>query len=256
MQKLSSRVRLWIRGSSRHGRRPTGLDWYCRSLGGRPKDLVIVEAEPSLVPDRIWLEDLSENLCHGSPVRAVGRSLFNGFLSATSLQLAPKRAPRHMVAKSRGQMEDLDRHSLTLRRIRTSFHLAITLAISGTISFGRLVGGAEPVVAPKPDSLSRRLEAVLATPGFRYGHWGILVVDRKSGQTIFERNADSLFAPASVTKLYSAAAALVEFGPNYRFKTPLLRRGEIDDKGKLNGDVILVAQGDMAMGAAPVPKER
>ena len=40
---------------------------------GRPKDLVIVEAEPSLVPDRFWLEDLSENLCHGSPVLAVGR---------------------------------------------------------------------------------------------------------------------------------------------------------------------------------------
>ena len=37
----------------------------CDSLGlagaprGRPKDLVIVEAEPSLVPDRFWLEDLS-----------------------------------------------------------------------------------------------------------------------------------------------------------------------------------------------------
>ena len=41
---------------------------------GRPKDLVIVEAEPSLVPDRCWLEDLSENLCHGSPVTAVGRA--------------------------------------------------------------------------------------------------------------------------------------------------------------------------------------
>jgi hypothetical protein len=54
---------------------------------GRPKDLVIVEAEPSLVPDRCWLEDLSENLCHGSPVLAVGRTSFNGFVAATSLQL-------------------------------------------------------------------------------------------------------------------------------------------------------------------------
>lgn len=54
----------------------------------RPKDLIIVEAEPSLVPDRSWLEDLSENLCHGSPVRAVGRASFNGFFAATSLQLA------------------------------------------------------------------------------------------------------------------------------------------------------------------------
>jgi hypothetical protein len=55
---------------------------------GRPKDLVIVEAEPSLVPDRYWLEDLSENLCHGSPVLAVGRQCFNGFVAATRLQLA------------------------------------------------------------------------------------------------------------------------------------------------------------------------
>jgi hypothetical protein len=50
--------------------------------------LVIVEAEPSLVPDRFWLEDLSENLCHGSPVLAVGRPSFNGFVAATRLQLA------------------------------------------------------------------------------------------------------------------------------------------------------------------------
>ena len=55
---------------------------------GRPKDLVIVEAEPSLVPDRYWLEDLSENLCHGSPVLAIGRPSFNGFVAATRLQLA------------------------------------------------------------------------------------------------------------------------------------------------------------------------
>ncbi len=54
---------------------------------GRPKDLVIVEAEPSLLPDRVWLEDLSENLCHGSPVLAVGVRAFNGFLAATRLQL-------------------------------------------------------------------------------------------------------------------------------------------------------------------------
>lgn len=55
---------------------------------GRPKDLVIVEAEASLIPDRYWLEDLSENLCHGSPVLAVGRRLVSGFVSASRLQFA------------------------------------------------------------------------------------------------------------------------------------------------------------------------
>ncbi len=66
---------------------------------GRPKDLVIVEAEPSLVPDRFWLEDLSENLCHGSPVQAVGRRLFNGFVSATRLQLCAEPGPRPMFSR-------------------------------------------------------------------------------------------------------------------------------------------------------------
>lgn len=54
---------------------------------GRPRDLVIVEAEASLVPDVGWLEDLSENTCHGSPVKAFGRMMLNGFISATRLQL-------------------------------------------------------------------------------------------------------------------------------------------------------------------------
>jgi hypothetical protein len=54
---------------------------------GRPRDLVIVEAQASLVPDRGWLEDLGENLCHGSPVLAVGRRMLNGFMAASCLQL-------------------------------------------------------------------------------------------------------------------------------------------------------------------------
>lgn len=55
---------------------------------GRPQDLMIVEAEASLVPDRTWLQDLGENLCHGSPVAAVGRLTMRGFISASQLRLA------------------------------------------------------------------------------------------------------------------------------------------------------------------------
>ncbi len=55
---------------------------------GRPKDLMIVEAAASLVPDVGWLEDLGENLCHGSPVSAVGRMTLSGMIAATQLRLA------------------------------------------------------------------------------------------------------------------------------------------------------------------------
>jgi hypothetical protein len=54
---------------------------------GRPGDLMIVEAAASLVPDRGWLQDLGENMCHGSPVAAVGRLLWNGLLDATEIRL-------------------------------------------------------------------------------------------------------------------------------------------------------------------------
>src|SRR5262245_8020880 len=110
---------------------------------------------------------------------------------------------------------------------------------------GAPLRGGEPPSATGPEALARRVEAVLAAPGYRDGHWGILVVDGKTGQTVFERHADQLFAPASVTKLFSTTAALVELGPDYRFRTPLVRRGEVDLKGTLHGDVILVAQGDL-----------
>ena len=49
---------------------------------------MIVEAEASLIPDRGWLQDLGENLCHGSPIAAVGRLTLGGFFSATQIRLA------------------------------------------------------------------------------------------------------------------------------------------------------------------------
>lgn len=54
---------------------------------GRPKDLMIVEAEASLVTDDGWLEDLGSNLCHGSPVAAVCRPTLAGLFRASKLKL-------------------------------------------------------------------------------------------------------------------------------------------------------------------------
>lgn len=54
---------------------------------GRPADLMIVEASADLVPDTDWLEDLGSNLCHGSPVAAVGRLNRRGWFSASQILL-------------------------------------------------------------------------------------------------------------------------------------------------------------------------
>ncbi len=54
---------------------------------GRSRDLWIIEASVTLLPDAGWLEDLRSNLCHGSPVEAVGRRRRDGLVSATRLDL-------------------------------------------------------------------------------------------------------------------------------------------------------------------------
>jgi D-alanyl-D-alanine carboxypeptidase/D-alanyl-D-alanine-endopeptidase (penicillin-binding protein 4) len=96
--------------------------------------------------------------------------------------------------------------------------------------------------------LSSEIEAVINAPRYKHSHWGILVVDAESGETLYEQDADKLFAPASVTKLFSVAAALDALGSDFRFETPVYRRGEVDASGVLQGDLILVASGDLSLG--------
>ena len=153
-------------------------------------------------------------------------------------------------------MENQDRNADRVRGTRLGVCLTLIVAVGWGYLPGDALLGQEAPPASGNEALSRRVDDVLTKPGFRSGHWGILVVDRKTGQTIYERNADLLFAPASVAKLFSSAAALVELGSTYRFQTPLVRRGEVDVKGTLHGDVILVAQGDLAMGGRTGPEGR
>lgn len=90
--------------------------------------------------------------------------------------------------------------------------------------------------------------AVIEAPEYRHSLWGMLVVDLETGEPLHALNADKLFTPASVTKLFSVAAALDALGPDHRFETPVVRRGEVDSQGVLRGDLILLAAGDPTLG--------
>jgi D-alanyl-D-alanine carboxypeptidase/D-alanyl-D-alanine-endopeptidase (penicillin-binding protein 4) len=119
----------------------------------------------------------------------------------------------------------------------------------GSRGFGAVIERDEPpAFSQRAANLDQRVRKVLETPGYQHGHWGILVLDARDGRTILEHNSEELFAPASVSKLFSTAAALLEFGPDFRFETPVYRRGEVDAEGVLHGDLILLAQGDLCMG--------
>jgi D-alanyl-D-alanine carboxypeptidase/D-alanyl-D-alanine-endopeptidase (penicillin-binding protein 4) len=111
-----------------------------------------------------------------------------------------------------------------------------------------------PLVAGAIDRWSARIDQVINGPDYRQAHWGILVVDSQTGETVYAHNAERLFLPASVTKIFSVAAALALLGADYRFETPVYRRGRLAGK-RLDGDLILVAQGDVTLGGRNGPKE-
>ncbi|MCE9561714.1 MAG: D-alanyl-D-alanine carboxypeptidase/D-alanyl-D-alanine-endopeptidase [Planctomycetes bacterium] len=69
----------------------------------------------------------------------------------------------------------------------------------------------------------------------------------KTGETVYERNPETLLAPASVTKLFSCAAALIAVGPDTTAETAVYQRGARVN-GTLRGDLILVAAGDLTFG--------
>ncbi len=103
------------------------------------------------------------------------------------------------------------------------------------------------------DDLAARIENVIRGPDYKHSRWGLLAVDAETGKVVYEHNADQLFAPASVTKLYTCAAALVGLGADCKFETPVYARGEQTD-GRLKGDLILVAQGDLCLGGRTGPR--
>lgn len=99
---------------------------------------------------------------------------------------------------------------------------------------------------PAPQ-LATKIEEVMRRPEYKHARWGILITDTKSGETLYAHEPEQLFVPASTTKLYSCAAALMALGADHRFKTPVRRRGEVRE-GRLVGDLILEAQGDPTLG--------
>ena len=80
------------------------------------------------------------------------------------------------------------------------------------------------------------------------GFAGIHVVDLASGRTLYRRNEDRLFLPASNLKLLTTALALDRLGPDYRFVTRLVRQP--------SGDLLLVGSGDPSLSGRVFPYQK
>ncbi len=91
---------------------------------------------------------------------------------------------------------------------------------------------------------AERAERLVQAAPVDKGEWGLLIVDGATGETLYQKNADKYFVPASNMKLLTTALALDTLGPDYRFRTTIETNGAISADGRLSGDLILVGRGD------------
>lgn len=90
--------------------------------------------------------------------------------------------------------------------------------------------------------LGTAIDAVINRPLFSRVRWGILVQPLSTGQTLYSRDAQKYFTPASSLKLLTTAAALQQLGANFRIRTSIYQNG--------NGALRVVGRGDPSLSDA------
>jgi D-alanyl-D-alanine carboxypeptidase/D-alanyl-D-alanine-endopeptidase (penicillin-binding protein 4) len=92
-------------------------------------------------------------------------------------------------------------------------------------------------------NLAHVIDSLTSQPAFRNATWGVLIVNPRTGDTLYSKNAGKLFMPASNMKIITSAAALALLGPDYTYKTTFLTNGEVRDS-LLDGDLLVIGRGD------------
>src|SRR5579863_5642771 len=101
-----------------------------------------------------------------------------------------------------------------------------------------------PARAQQSPSVAASIQKIIDRPEFKHANFGIEFYDLATNTVVYSLNPDKLFTPASTTKLLTEGTVLAKFGKDFRFHTAIYRTGPIDKKGRLKGDLILVASGD------------
>ena len=127
-------------------------------------------------------------------------------------------------------------------------------------------GGRTPVARPgSPEASKRALSAselrnelsqALSSAGGASGAW-VGDTDAASNEPLFTSNASVERVPASNQKLFTTAAFLDQLGPDGRLETRAYALGKLGGTGQsvLDGDLVIVGDGDPAFGTARFARE-
>ena len=95
----------------------------------------------------------------------------------------------------------------------------------------------------QPTDLARRIDSAIDQSELASARWGICVISMSDGTTLYQRDADELFTPASNMKIYTTGVALDLLGADYRWRTSVYASAQPDAGGRIQGDLILYGRG-------------
>lgn len=95
----------------------------------------------------------------------------------------------------------------------------------------------------QPGDLARRIDSAIDQSELAYARWGICVISMSDGSTLYERDADKLFTPASNMKIYTTGVALDLLGADYRWRTSVYANAQPNAGGRIQGDLVLYGRG-------------
>ena len=122
--------------------------------------------------------------------------------------------------------------------------VAVTFLVVLVTSLGAI--SLQPSLAHQ--SLADQIDPLLERWQADRAFWGVTVVDLESGETLYSRNAEKAFLPASNQKLLTAATALDALGPTHRYQTELYFDGDASGR-VLSGDFVMEGSGDPTFGS-------
>jgi D-alanyl-D-alanine carboxypeptidase/D-alanyl-D-alanine-endopeptidase (penicillin-binding protein 4) len=128
--------------------------------------------------------------------------------------------------------------SFTRTNARAVLVAVAPFALSACVTVMKTVRPASP-----RSELRHEIDSLTSQPEFRNAQWGVLIVNPRTGDTLYSKNAGKLFMPASNMKIITSAAALTLLGPDYRYRTTFLTDGEVRDS-LLDGNLLVIGRGD------------
>lgn len=127
------------------------------------------------------------------------------------------------------------------------------LAAAPVAATGLLAGaGTASAADGEHPELDAKIAEIVNRTEFQGARWGMTVAVPATGETVYRLRGDELFPAGSTVKYFLCVTALSALGHDTRFRTDVYRTGPVK-RGTLDGDLVLVAGGDLLMGGRVRP---